>query len=108
MRNFRAVWTKRSEQKRGTGIEGKGMEGEGGGRERSVGREGGRREGEKRRRRRRDRREREKFYAFISSHIFIIMKRYKVQRFYHIKLQNLCPQGNQLMNGKHETRREYL
>ena len=60
------------------------------------------------RRRKREEGGREKFYAFISSHIFIIMKRCEVQRLYHLKLQNLYPQRKQLMNGKNETRREYL
>lgn len=75
MRSLRAVWTKRSGKREGNRDRRK----RDGGRGRVEGRkseggEGGRQEGEKTRRRR-DRREREKFYAFISSHIFIIMKR---------------------------------
>lgn len=50
-----------------------------------------------------------KFYFFISFCIFRITRRFKkVHIFYHIKLKNLYPQRNQLMHGKHETRRQRL
>lgn len=53
-------------------------------------------------------REREKFYAFITFHIFIIMRRFKgVHILYHVKTQNSCLQRNQLIDGKHGTTRKY-
>lgn len=46
--------------------------------------------------------------CFFKFSFFIIMKRYEVQIFSHIKPQNLYPQRNQLMNGMHERRRGCL
>lgn len=49
-----------------------------------------------------------KVLCFFKLSCFIIMKRYEVQIFSHIKPQNLYPQRNQLMNGVHERRGGYL
>lgn len=49
----------------------------------------------------REKERKRKFYDFISFHIFIIMRFKMFHIFYHIKIKNLCPQRNQLMNGNH-------
>ena len=63
--------------------------------------------GKERQREREREREREKFYAFINFLIFVNMRFKEFHILYHTKPQNSDTQRNQLISGKHETRRKY-